>query len=909
MMRKSALLLIVFLAACTGVWADAGTILIKGAEKACVYNSQRGRERTCFQAGKEGRGHKITVPEEQCKDLLYLIADGKSSWIRLRPGETVKVNVGATPWKFSGEESKINAYLYAWTQEFWLERPNFLTATVQMMFHEIPKEKKIWPEITGLYKPEYREWIENWEHRALAGLAEAKLKEEAFLAEQRERIHYNWIELQCLDFQMAKMKTEVPEETLEFIRQERFENPGFMEYPGRDEVLRIFFDGADKLRLFSYSSTDFLRKRAERIALPELRELYILNVLQGDFNYGYFYQGEVILETVRDMVVSEEGKKVWEKCLQQCRQWQSDPLNPEGKDVVYFYFEDVNGNKINPWMFRGKYLLIDVWATWCGPCKAQIPFLKQLAEDLKDRDIAFLSISADKPENKETWRKMLKEFGLEAHGVIAPDAFNHKIFEEYGIKGIPRFILVDPKGKVLISKARRPSDPVLKRQLEELLDAYDNRKTTLSGWMNLPESQVVLGKPGGMWEQIAEAKVHDHVFSLSALIGQAGFYSLNGGKSLYQVWLTPGAKISCDQRATPMFSGDHAGVNNLMAELYDKYVRGVVPVPGEVFDRPRGQRLKKQYDGIVRIIEGASLSQQEKDLVTGYWQGYFMNQMYGSIISAKVFGKAHQRPEVRKGYSDAALEIRLLPEVVHFSQWFGVLQEWLYAKLETGRIRIQGEDSWLADLAMGIENEELREAYIMEALRLDILRGQLHKIEARIEKIRPMVRKAENQKLLDVMPVQIEKNRKAYAGAMPGTDLSHFTFRDASGKEVSLADFKGYYIFIDMWSTGCNPCIGEIPYLRDLEKRLAGKPIVWISVSLDLQKQVWLDFLKKNKMTGIQLLCDKGFKHPFVKQIGLSGIPRFLLLDQEGKVIDVNTLRPSNPVLEKCLEFLLNEAG
>ncbi len=58
-------------------------------------------------------------------------------------------------------------------------------------------------------------------------------------------------------------------------------------------------------------------------------------------------------------------------------------------------------------------------------------------------------------------------------------------------------------------------------------------------------------------------------------------------------------------------------------------------------------------------------------------------------------------------------------------------------------------------------------------------------------------------------------------------------------------------------------------------------------------------------MQGVQLICDKGFKHPFIRQIGLSGIPHFLLLDKSGKVVDPQTLRPSNPVLGEVLKYIL----
>ena len=83
---------------------------------------------------------------------------------------------------------------------------------------------------------------------------------------------------------------------------------------------------------------------------------------------------------------------------------------------------------------------------------------------------------------------------------MAPDAFNHKFFERYGIRSIPRFLLVDPQGNVVISKARRPSDPVLKQQLTELLDAYDASKTVISGRIKDAESFQTgrLDRPNGI---------------------------------------------------------------------------------------------------------------------------------------------------------------------------------------------------------------------------------------------------------------------------------------------------------------------------------------------------------------------------------------------------------------------------
>lgn len=909
-MLKNYFLISVFLLVCPDLWAGAGIIVVKGAgEKACVYNGLRGRDRRIFRADKEGKEFRISVPEEQCSDLLYLVIDGHTSWVRLQPDETVLVNAGKLPWKFSGDQKQVNRYLYDWTQEFWFGRPNMLTGNVQVMFTEVSEKRRVWPEMAELYTPESLAWGRDWEKNALSALERARLKDSDFVESQRERIHYNWLELQFGNYLMAESKVEIPSATLDFVRDIKFDKPGMLVYPGCDVILRGYFAVADKIGLFDFSAADYLRKRAERIAVPQLREKYILDELQANFNDKIFYQGEELLASVKDLITSGEGRKVWEECREQCREWRISGENPEGKDLVYFDFEDYAGNTVNPMQFKGKYLLIDVWATWCGPCKYQIPYLKKLAEELKDQDIAFLSVSVDKQANKEKWKTMLKEYGLEGHGVISPDAFDHKFFKSYGISSIPRFMLVDPKGKVVMSRSRRPSEKLLKVQLKELLASYAKRKVAISGRVSGADGgRVNLVKMGGMAEVIAQTSIEHGAFSLAAAIEEPGFYLFNCDQKVScSLWLEPGKRIVVNPDEDIVFSGDHADFNNLMVSLARKYRMEPTGKKNEVYDLARGKQLRKMYDSTVKEIQESSLTASEKRLLTGYWQGYLLNQMYGRVYFSKVFGKSRlPRPEVKKGYSADVVGLQLLPELVYYSQWPDYLQEYLYARMEAGKIKIHSLDSWLADLAGGIEDEELRESYIMETLRLDILRGLLNGIEERIQSVRPWVKKAENRKLLDAMPEQIVRARERYKNALPGTDLSAYSFENEKGEQVSLSDFKGKYIFIDLWSTGCNPCVGEIPYIRDLEHRFAGKPIAWVSISLDLNKKVWLDFLKQKGMKGTQLICTKGFKHPFIRQIGLSGIPRFLLLDKGGKVIDPQTLRPSNPVLSEQLKLLLN---
>jgi len=141
----------------------------------------------------------------------------------------------------------------------------------------------------------------------------------------------------------------------------------------------------------------------------------------------------------------------------------------------------------------------------------------------------------------------------------------------------------------------------------------------------------------------------------------------------------------------------------------------------------------------------------------------------------------------------------------------------------------------------------------------------------------------------------------------PGTQGVEFTFNDINGEEVSFSDFRGKIVYIDCWATWCVPCIKEIPYLKQLEKDFHGKDIVFVSFSTDKpeHKEKWEEFVKKEQLGGVQLISDNGPKNIISDIYVVNTIPRFLLFDREGKIIDTNAKRPSQPELKKQLEALL----
>lgn len=136
-----------------------------------------------------------------------------------------------------------------------------------------------------------------------------------------------------------------------------------------------------------------------------------------------------------------------------------------------------------------------------------------------------------------------------------------------------------------------------------------------------------------------------------------------------------------------------------------------------------------------------------------------------------------------------------------------------------------------------------------------------------------------------------------------GQPSPSFKYTDIHGKEVALSDFAGKYVYIDIWATWCGPCRREIPSLQKLEKKYKGKKICFVSISCDQDRKAWEKVVKEDKMEGIQLHA--GEDYDFLRTYMVATIPRFILLDREGKIIASHMSRPSDPETVKTLDALL----
>jgi len=127
---------------------------------------------------------------------------------------------------------------------------------------------------------------------------------------------------------------------------------------------------------------------------------------------------------------------------------------------------DLNGNKTSLKDFKGQWIYLDLWATWCGPCKFEIPYLKELEHHLKGYNMTFISLSIDKDEDRQKLLDMVKKENL--GGVQLQNSNVEEVYSQMAVMGIPHFAIIAPDGKLYLNKAPKPSTGIPERLLKSL---------------------------------------------------------------------------------------------------------------------------------------------------------------------------------------------------------------------------------------------------------------------------------------------------------------------------------------------------------------------------------------------------------------------------------------------------------
>jgi len=211
-------------------------------------------------------------------------------------------------------------------------------------------------------------------------------------------------------------------------------------------------------------ATSFVEK-AKMICNDTLRAIFALDRMQQITNYEQF---KTEIQPFKKLFVTTELKQAYQK--------KEDELTvyAKGAPAYNFSLKDTKDQTVSMSDFKGKVVVMDIWAMWCAPCLTEKPFFQKVEEHFKDRnDIVFIGISHDGVDRKEIWKNFVGKKGFKNIELIAN--YDESIGKYYKVEGIPRFMIFDKEGKIVTVDAPRPSDPAFRVLIEQTLESNNGK--------------------------------------------------------------------------------------------------------------------------------------------------------------------------------------------------------------------------------------------------------------------------------------------------------------------------------------------------------------------------------------------------------------------------------------------------
>ena len=219
----------------------------------------------------------------------------------------------------------------------------------------------------------------------------------------------------------------------------------------------LFQQTRDKEKVLAAPVTD----KARSLCNDTIRGAFLTQYMMGVTNYEQFksdiepFQGSFVLP----------GMKA-------AYQYKLDELTLYAKGLPAYNFSlyDTKENKYSLSDFKGKIVVLDLWAMWCAPCLAEKPFFIKVEEEYKNReDIIFIGVSVDGLSRKDVWKNFVAKKGWKNIELLSN--FDESIMKYYKVEGIPRFMVFDKEGRIVTVDAPRPSEVEFRALIEQILKA------------------------------------------------------------------------------------------------------------------------------------------------------------------------------------------------------------------------------------------------------------------------------------------------------------------------------------------------------------------------------------------------------------------------------------------------------
>lgn len=385
-----------------------------------------------------------------------------------------------------------------------------------------------------------------------------------------------------------------------------------------------------------------------------------------------------------------------------------------------------------------------------------------------------------------------------------------------------------------------------------------------------------------------------------------GFYYLNDGKENTTVYLKPKFNLALTLNTKEFdesikYKGKGAKENNYLVKkallnesfgklnYYGYYAKlsekAFLKLTDSLYNVQKAfLKSNKGLDEDFKFIEDKSLKFRKL-------------KKYSSFEYMKRFVTGNKDFKVSKNYPNAFENVDLSNEKLLISpNYLFYIQSYLSKKTKEKFNKNDKSIDYTLEYVRTIK-KEVKNDLIKEELLYYVGKWELSytkKLDSVFNQIKSMLT---NKKYLSEIEEKYNKLKKIEKGATSPI----FELKDINGKSISLNDLKGKLVYIDIWATWCLPCVKEIPNLKKLEEHFKNNEIYFVSICMNDYKERWEKMVKEKKLGGIQLFAPDD-KIPFFEDYSVQGIPRFILIDKNGKIIDGNAKRPSNPKLKEEIE-------
>ncbi len=412
---------------------------------------------------------------------------------------------------------------------------------------------------------------------------------------------------------------------------------------------------------------------------------------------------------------------------------------------------------------------------------------------------------------------------------------------------------------------------------------------------NLEAGLFVLGSPGGVKDTVQIDGAHSFDFTIVE-IEKPGNYYLLSEKDYFPMYIAPGMQLDiyfdkADFMGSLNFGGPGADINNYKVDK----TRDFGPVESEVYTKePAAFRA---WNDSILTAQQSLLNEAAKDNANDpFWaqeEGellYSWAMLFGNYPSYYKYYSEGNEVDLPEDFDSYKEKLNINDVKYLASPAFKNFVNAAIREVVSEKVKAQeGLNRSLVTLETGMEL--LTNIEVLDDFMLSTITGRMQwtDLSEMTEEIEFFKANCDNEASL----AEFNEQYEAWGKLAKGAPAFVFEGHDLDGKLVKFSDFKGKYVYVDIWATWCGPCKYEIPFLKQLEADYHDKNIVFLSYSIDEDKDAWLKFVPENELGGVQIIGENAWESQLCKDYKIRGVPTFMFFDPAGNILNVKMSRPS----------------